>query len=294
MAFDLEGTLSKIDKKFDDPKLILIACEYIENIREPEKSELKNRHPKIYEAMFSKYTLDHIQAFKVFALRTADSIGTGRQNLIELNKTDNRHLEKVIKAYQSLVCEARSNSRLYEQSQLDPRAIDQITLFYYDYINWKHIDRSKNEELLQTLESLKRRGMILALHTNAASSIMDPALTHLGIPKKYFSYSGESLTFCGDNPDYKRPNTIVLEKIGKITGIPPKKSMFIGDNEYKDIKTAKAAGYSSCLVTWLKKVIKTSADCQISEVYKFRDCSIDDLLEHKSDLWIPEPAAYKH
>ncbi|MFX0023505.1 MAG: HAD family hydrolase [Candidatus Hermodarchaeota archaeon] len=113
----------------------------------------------------------------------------------------------------------------------------------------------------------------LAICTNTADYIVDYFLKHF----KINNFFHEIFSMGGDNQDYAKPSPKGILKILKKLGFNSQKHevLMIGDSIH-DIKAAKAANISSCLINHRKQ--------NEIERYKNWDVQPDYFIEHLIDL----------
>ncbi|WP_029685388.1 phosphoglycolate phosphatase [Tatumella saanichensis] len=87
----------------------------------------------------------------------------------------------------------------------------------------------------QTLETLRQRGLPLAIVTNKPTPFVSPFLESLGIAEEF------SLVIGGDDVPQKKPHPAALFLVLGHFGLLPHQLLFIGDSR-NDIQAAKAAG----------------------------------------------------
>ena len=123
--------------------------------------------------------------------------------------------------------------------------------FEADHENWfsEYYTKNHDKELVlyqgikELLESLKKRGMYLAVATNAYRKSTIESLTHLGIVDLFDSIA------CYDDVDRGKPYPDMLFTILETLEILPEETIFVGDGS-RDEKAAKSAGVDYLMVNW--------------------------------------------
>ena len=97
--------------------------------------------------------------------------------------------------------------------------------------------------VLSTLETLKKRGYILAIVTNKPYPFVEPILKELGLTNLFEIILG------GDSLEKKKPDPMPLLYVCKKLNILPNESVMIGDSK-NDILASKSANMDSIGVTY--------------------------------------------
>ena len=97
--------------------------------------------------------------------------------------------------------------------------------------------------VLSTLETLKKRGYILAIVTNKPYPFVEPILKELGLTNLFEIILG------GDSLEKKKPDPMPLLYVCKKLNISPNESVMIGDSK-NDILASKSANMDSIGVTY--------------------------------------------
>ena len=95
------------------------------------------------------------------------------------------------------------------------------------------------KDMYETLDELKGRGCLLGIVTSSRKKFVEAFLKSHGI--SCFDFIDSSIHLFGKDK--------VLNKLIKKYELDPKETVYIGD-EVRDIEAAKAAGMTTCAVTW--------------------------------------------
>ena len=99
------------------------------------------------------------------------------------------------------------------------------------------------EDIEELLETLKKRGYLLAIATNAYRNSTLESLSCLKVLKYFDSIA------CYDDVHKGKPSPDMLEKILKDLNISVKESLFVGDSK-RDLLAAKAINMDYIMVNW--------------------------------------------
>ena len=88
----------------------------------------------------------------------------------------------------------------------------------------------------QTLATLKKQGLKLAIVTNGRADSQDPKIDGLGI-RPYFD-----TVLVSETEGLRKPETAIFQRALARLGVPPEQSVFVGDHPTADIAGATAAG----------------------------------------------------
>jgi phosphoglycolate phosphatase len=125
--------------------------------------------------------------------------------------------------------------------------------FLHYYISEPVIHTKPYEGVVETLESLKERGVLLAIATNKPHAITLEVLKRL----KMLHYFDEVLG--ADLLQEKKPSPLPLLEIAKRLGVSPGLSLMVGDSE-NDILAGRRAGMLTAHVCWGYKTPQSPPD----------------------------------
>jgi len=145
---------------------------------------------------------------------------------------------------------ARSLLANFFQGQELEKALER---FLHYYISEPVIHTKPYEGVVETLESLKERGILLAIATNKPYAITLEVLKRL----KMLHYFDEVLG--ADLLPEKKPSPLPLLEIAKRLGVSPELSLMVGDSE-NDILAGRRAGMLTAHARWGYKTPQSPPD----------------------------------
>jgi phosphoglycolate phosphatase len=95
----------------------------------------------------------------------------------------------------------------------------------------------------QLLSAAQAQGSVLSLLTNKPETPSRAILAGVGIAQYFMSVVG------GDTLPVRKPDPQGITHLQRLTGIPLEQTLLIGDSRI-DVETGKAAGVTTCGVTW--------------------------------------------
>jgi phosphoglycolate phosphatase len=125
--------------------------------------------------------------------------------------------------------------------------------FLHYYISEPVIHTKPYEGVMETLEGLKERGILLAVATNKPHAITLEVLKRL----KMLHYFDEVLG--ADLLPEKKPSPLPLLEIAKRLEVPPELSLMVGDSE-NDILAGRRAGMLTAHARWGYKAPQSPPD----------------------------------
>jgi Predicted phosphatases len=125
--------------------------------------------------------------------------------------------------------------------------------FLHYYISEPVIHTKPYEGVMETLEGLKERGILLAIATNKPHAITLEVLKRLNMLHYFDEVLGADLL-----PE-KKPSPLPLLEIAKRLEVPPELSLMVGDSE-NDILAGKRAGMLTAYVRWGYKTPQSPPD----------------------------------
>ena len=145
---------------------------------------------------------------------------------------------------------ARSLLANFFQGQELEEALERFLRYY---ISEPVIHTKPYEGVVDTLESLKERGILLAVATNKPHAITLEVLKRL----KMFHYFDEVLG--ADLLPEKKPSPLLLLEIAKRLEVPPELGLMVGDSE-NDILAGRRAGMLTAHARWGYKAPQSPPD----------------------------------
>jgi phosphoglycolate phosphatase len=125
--------------------------------------------------------------------------------------------------------------------------------FLHYYISEPVIHTKPYEGVMETLEGLKERGILLAVSTNKPHAITLEVLKRL----KMLHYFDEVLG--ADLLPEKKPSPLPLLEIAKRLEVPPELGLMVGDSE-NDILAGRRAGMLTAHARWGYKTPQSPSD----------------------------------
>jgi phosphoglycolate phosphatase len=125
--------------------------------------------------------------------------------------------------------------------------------FLHYYISEPVIHTKPYEGVMETLESLKERGILLAVATNKPHAITLEVLKRLNMLHYFDEVLGADLL-----PE-KKPSPLPLLEIAKRLEVPPELGLMVGDSE-NDILAGKRAGMLTAHARWGYKAPQSPPD----------------------------------
>jgi phosphoglycolate phosphatase len=130
---------------------------------------------------------------------------------------------------------------------------DALERFLHYYISEPVIHTKPYEGVMETLEGLKERGILLAIATNKPHAITLEVLKRL----KMLHYFDEVLG--ADLLPEKKPSPLPLLEIAKRLEVPPELGLMVGDSE-NDILAGRRAGMLTAHARWGYKAPQSPPD----------------------------------
>jgi phosphoglycolate phosphatase len=149
---------------------------------------------------------------------------------------------------------ARSLLANFFQGQELEKALERFLQYY---ISEPVIHTKPYEGLVETLEGLKERGILLAVATNKPHDITLEVLKRL----KMLHYFDEVLG--ADLLPEKKPSPLPLLEIAKRLEVPPELGLMVGDSE-NDILAGRRAGMLTAHVRWGYKTPQSPPDYHLN------------------------------
>ncbi len=140
-------------------------------------------------------------------------------------------------------------SNFFEGQELE----EALERFLNYYISEPVIHTKPYEGVMETLEGLKERGILLAVATNKPHAITLEVLKRL----KMLHYFDEVLG--ADLLPEKKPSPLPLLEIAKRLEVPPELSLMVGDSE-NDILAGRRAGMPTAHARWGYKTPQSPPD----------------------------------
>jgi len=125
--------------------------------------------------------------------------------------------------------------------------------FLHYYISEPVIHTKPYEGVMETLEGLKERGILLAVATNKPHAITLEVLKRLRMLHYFDEVLGADLL-----PE-KKPSPLPLLEIAKRLGVPPELGLMVGDSE-NDILAGRRAGMLTAHARWGYKTPQSPPD----------------------------------
>jgi haloacid dehalogenase superfamily, subfamily IA, variant 1 with third motif having Dx(3-4)D or Dx(3-4)E len=145
---------------------------------------------------------------------------------------------------------ARSLLANFFQGQELEKALER---FLHYYISEPVIHTKPYEGVMETLEGLKERGILLAVATNKPHAITLEVLKRLNMLHYFDEVLGADLL-----PE-KKPSPLPLLEIAKRLEVPPELSLMVGDSE-NDILAGRRAGMLTAHARWGYKAPQSPPD----------------------------------
>jgi pyrophosphatase PpaX len=156
-------------------------------------------------------------------------------------KYDDKDLEK----QDILAMFGPSEVGIIKQNLLNNQYVEQAIKDYYDFYNMGHSELVKhNEEILNMLNELKRKGILLGVVTGKARRSYEISINHL------FASDPFEVSITGDDVIYPKPHPEGVIKAIKILNSSVNQTLFVGDSD-ADIKAGIDAGVTTVGVNWL-------------------------------------------
>lgn len=149
---------------------------------------------------------------------------------------------------------ARSLLANFFQGQELEKALERFLQYY---ISEPVIHTKPYEGVVETLEGLKERGILLAIATNKPHAITLEVLKRLKMLHYFDEVLGAGLLL------EKKPSPLPLLEIAKRLEVPPELSLMVGDSE-NDILAGRRAGMLTAHARWGYKIPQSPPDYHLN------------------------------
>jgi pyrophosphatase PpaX len=136
---------------------------------------------------------------------------------------------------------------IIKQNLSNNQYVEQAIEDYYDFYNMGHSELVKhNEKILNMINELKRKGILLGIVTGKARRSYEISINHL------FSSDPFEVSITGDDVIYPKPHPEGVTKAIKLLNSTVDEALFIGDSD-AEIKAGIDVGVTTVGVNWLDK-----------------------------------------